>query len=214
MKEEVLGMEHVTYTEDGQLLLEQFHMRIFRGEIMGIVCDDNRGKGALTKILQLNPPLQHGRIYFHGKLVNAGGYRLDKPNRIAVIRQKPSLIENMTVEENIFVIKGSYRKILVNRSKLEKQFERFAKEKSLGLDLQGQKLVCELSSYERAAVELCKALIIGTRLVVICNMANYLGPIDLMTYLDLLGMFARQGYTFCTSAIPLMRPDRSAAGLH
>lgn len=53
MKEEVLGMEHVTYTEDGQLLLEQFHMRIFRGEIMGIVCDDNRGKGALTKILQL-----------------------------------------------------------------------------------------------------------------------------------------------------------------
>ena len=54
MKEEVLGMEHVTYTEDGQLLLEQFHMRIFRGEIMGIVCDDNRGKGALTKILQLN----------------------------------------------------------------------------------------------------------------------------------------------------------------
>lgn len=63
MKEEVLGMEHVTYTEDGQLLLEQFHMRIFRGEIMGIVCDDNRGKGALTKILQLNPPLQHGRIY-------------------------------------------------------------------------------------------------------------------------------------------------------
>ena len=41
MKEEVLGMEHVTYTEDGQLLLEQFHMRIFRGEIMGIVCDDN-----------------------------------------------------------------------------------------------------------------------------------------------------------------------------
>ena len=52
MKEEVLGMEHVTYTEDGQLLLEQFHMRIFRGEIMGIVCDDNRGKGALTKILQ------------------------------------------------------------------------------------------------------------------------------------------------------------------
>ena len=196
MKEEVLGMEHVTYTEDGQLLLEQFHMRIFRGEIMGIVCDDNRGKGALTKILQLNPPLQHGRIYFHGKLVNAGGYRLDKPNRIAVIRQKPSLIENMTVEENIFVIKGSYRKILVNRSKLEKQFERFAKEKSLGLDLQGQKLVCELSSYERAAVELCKALIIGTRLVVICNMANYLGPIDLMTYLDLLGMFARQGYTF------------------
>ena len=34
MKEEVLGMEHVTYAEDGQLLLEQFHMRIFRGEIM------------------------------------------------------------------------------------------------------------------------------------------------------------------------------------
>ena len=51
MKEEVLGMEHVTYAEDGQLLLEQFHMRIFRGEIMGMVCDDNRGKEALTKIL-------------------------------------------------------------------------------------------------------------------------------------------------------------------
>lgn len=138
MKEEVLGMEHVTYTEDGQLLLEQFHMRIFRGEIMGIVCDDNRGKGALTKILQLNPPLQHGRIYFHGKLVNAGGYRLDKPNRIAVIRQKPSLIENMTVEENIFVIKGSYRKILVNRSKLEKQFERFAKKSPWDLICKGK----------------------------------------------------------------------------
>lgn len=196
MKEEVLGMEHVTYAEDGQLLLEQFHMRIFRGEIMGMVCDDNRGKEALTKILQLNRPVQYGRIYFHGNLVNAGGYGLCKPNRIAVIRQKPSLIENMTVEENIFVIKGSYRKILVNRSKLGRQFERFAKEKSLGLDLKGQKLVCELSSYEKAVVELCKALIIGTRLVVICDMANYLGPLDLMTYFNLLGRFARQGYTF------------------
>lgn len=196
MKEEVLGMEHVTYAEDGQLLLEQFHMRIFRGEIMGMVCDDNRGKEALTKILQLNRPVQYGRIYFHGNLVNAGGYGLCKPNRIAVIRQKPSLIENMTVEENIFVIKGSYRKILVNRSKLGRQFERFTKEKSLGLDLKGQKLVCELSSYEKAVVELCKALIIGTRLVVICDMANYLGPLDLMTYFNLLGRFARQGYTF------------------
>lgn len=196
MKEEVLGMEYVTYTENGQLLLEQFHMRIFRGEIMGIVCDDNRAKGALTKILQLNPPIQCGRIHFYGTLVNAGGYRLRKPNRIAVIRQKPSLIENMTIEENIFVIKGSYRKILINRSKLEKQFERFAKEKSLDLDLKGQKLVCELSSYNKAVVELCKALIIGTRLVVICDMANCLGPIDLITYFDLLGRFARQGYTF------------------
>ena len=137
MKRRSIGHGACDFTlEDGQLPSEQFHMRIFRGEIMGIVCDDNRERAPLTKILQLNPPLQHGRIYFHGKFVkNAGGYRLISLHRDCChqAEAQPDREFMTVVKKTYFVSKGSYRKdTSVNRSKLEKQFERFAKRKVPG----------------------------------------------------------------------------------
>lgn len=194
--EEILRLEQVTYEVDNTLLLNQFNIQIMKGEIVGVVCFNNQEKEAFMGILEFNIPISQGKVYYNNQLVNSRGYRVRKKNNILVIRQKRNLIESMSVTENVFVIKGSYGKVLVNFRKLEKQFNRFVTEKSLGLKAEGETLVCEISSYEKAVVELCKALMMGKKLIVISDIANYLGAMDLTAYFKLIKRFSKEGYSF------------------
>ena len=57
MREEILRMERVTYREQGVALLENFSMKIWAGEILGLVPINHLGLYALVRLLQQNLPL-------------------------------------------------------------------------------------------------------------------------------------------------------------
>ncbi|MFR1059388.1 MAG: hypothetical protein ACLSEY_02515 [Enterocloster sp.] len=75
MKQEILRFKNVTRKEDGAIYLDNFNFYMTKGEIVGMLSVNDRGKKELLKLLSQNSPIESGHIYFDGILVN----RLDEP---------------------------------------------------------------------------------------------------------------------------------------
>lgn len=108
MKQEIFRMERVTYLEQEIMLLEDFNLQIYRGEIMGMIPVNAHGMTAFLKLLQNNLPLYDGYIYYGGEKINSWKESKKQTNRISIIEGKSRLVENMTVLDNIFVLRQSF----------------------------------------------------------------------------------------------------------
>ncbi len=71
MRQEIFRMERVTYVEQGIKKLENFNMQIYAGEVIGLIPVNAHGKNAILKLMQNNPPLYDGYIYYNGEMVNS-----------------------------------------------------------------------------------------------------------------------------------------------
>lgn len=196
MKKEVLRFEKVVYKENGHIVLDGLYMHLFAGEIMELIYMDNIEKKAVVKLLGSNLPISYGQIYLYEKLVNSEGYVVCRNNKIAVIQQKRSLIESMSVAENVFVIRGGFRKNIINRKMLEKQFDRFMEREKIPLSIRGYMQTGKLSTYELAVLELLKAVIMDIKLVVVCEVENHLSEIEKEAFFRIMAQFAKKGFSF------------------
>ena len=121
MKKEILRMERVTYMEQGNTKLRNFNMAIYEGEVMGLVPMNNLGLDAFLQLLQKNLPLYYGYIYYRGHMVNCWGKPNQEWNRISIIQSESILADDMTVADNIFVLRPGFKKWLIQRKILDRQ---------------------------------------------------------------------------------------------
>ncbi len=113
MRNEVLRMERVTYKEDEVVKLEDFNLQIFQGEIMGFLPVNSHGKTALLKLLERNLPLYDGYIYYGGEKVNTWKEHYKPANRISIIQEKSSLVGNLNIADNIFVLRPGFHQWVI-----------------------------------------------------------------------------------------------------
>ena len=125
MKQEVLRLERVTYRSDGVNILDNFSFHIVRGGIMGLQPLDNDGLEALLDIIQNNPPLYFGFVYFMENRVNSWRGARRAKNRVTVIGSESSLVKGMDVVTNIFVLRPGFRQELIRRDLLSRQLRPF-----------------------------------------------------------------------------------------
>ena len=174
--------------KDGVLLLDDFNMNIFRGEIMGLLCLNNHGRDELISLVCRNEPIDYGRIYFCEELANSYQHSSFLPNRAAVISPQSRLVEDLTVADNVFVLRSNFHKYLINSAELEGQFDYLKKE--IGVDISGAEYVRNLSAFERCTVELIKAVATGARLVILLDMNNTISASELARFQGYLHFYA------------------------
>lgn len=194
MKSEILRMERVTTLEGETTLLDDFNLHIFRGEIMGLVCINDNGKESLIRLICRNTPIHYGRVYFGEALVNTYQHSPMTLNRVAVVEQKSWLVDDLTVADNVFVLRRGFRKYLIRPRVLNDQLRRLTEE--IGISLDGGELVKDLSPYEKSVVELLRAVISGARLIVVRDISNSVSAADLSDFFDLLRHFCEKGFSF------------------
>lgn len=194
MKEEILRMERITQIVDGTTLLDNFNLHIFKGEIMGLVCINYHGQEALVRIICQNIPVHYGYVYFQETLVNSYKHSSMTMNRVAVIEKQSRLVEDLTVVDNIFVLRNGFKKYLINPKVLESQFKQFSR--VLGVDIDGNQLVSNLSFFEKCVVELLKAIVSGVKLIVIRDISNFISTTDLIKIHDIIRYYSSQGISF------------------
>lgn len=194
MKEEILRIENVTRKKDGVVCLDNINLHIFKGEIMGMIFLTSRGKDELIELLCNNYPIEYGRIYYKEELVNYYEYSSMSMNQIYVISHNNGLIGNLSVAENIFVMRKGLKKHIINQSRLNKEFYRLFPEGLSGIS--PEKPAFELTHYERCLVELYRAVVADCKLIVLRDLASFLSRVELMKYYEYIREYSSLGVAF------------------
>ena len=168
------------------------------GEIVGLLSVNDRGIKELIELTAKNHPIDAGRVYMGGKLVNSYLNQEETSNRIYQIDQKSSLINNLSITDNLFVMRPGFKKQVINEWVLREQADRVLKQLSMDLDL--NKRVERLTTMERIMVEIDKAYLMGSKLLVVLYPENLIGQAEFPQFHQLLRKMQSMGiYTmyFC-----------------
>ena len=194
MREELLRMERVTYREHGEVRLENFSISVFSGEILGLVPVDRYGISAMLKLMRQNLPLHYGYVYYREKLVNHWKYPSMSRNRIGIISNKSCLADDLTVADNIFVLRPGFKKRIIQPEVLRAQLEPFLRE--IDIDLSSDACVETLTPFERFVTELLKAVVAGYYLDVLEDIGTFISDRELDKLHSILRHYARKGMAF------------------
>ena len=194
MRKEILRMERVTYKEADMIELEDINLQIYEGEIMGLLPFNGQGMVALLKLLQVNLPLYDGYIYYNGEQINSWRESSGTHNRIGVIQEKSSLVESMTIADNVFVLRHGFKQEFIQEELLNRQLQPFLKE--IGMEMTADTTVDRLTVFQRVIVELLRSVVAGNHLVVLEEIGALISDRELEALHRILRYYAEKGFSF------------------
>lgn len=194
MKKETLRMERVTYVEQGLVCLDNFNMTIWEGEIFGLVPVNHYGLEDLLRLLKQNLPLYYGYVYYQEHLINTWQKTAVRENRISIIQNKSCLAEDLTVADNIFVLRSGFKQRVIQPRVLKQQLEPFLEE--IGMDIPADAYISELSPFERFVVELLKAVVAGHHLIVLSDISTFISESELIKLQQIIRYYSTKGFSF------------------
>jgi ribose transport system ATP-binding protein len=194
MREEVLRLDRVTCIEQGVTVLNHFSLTIGAGEVMGLIPVNGTGVESLMRILQRNLPIHYGYVYYRGNVVNHWQHSNGQYNRIGYITGKSGLADDLTVTDNVFVLRHGFQKRVLSRGVLNRQWESFLKETDIRILPSARAL--DLSAYERYMVEIIKCVVADCRLIVLNDVNAVVGDAERGKLSALIGHYTAKGFSF------------------
>ena len=163
---ELLRIDHISKSFPGVRALDDVSLTVQRGEVHALCGENGAGKSTLMNILTGNLQPDRGTIFLHGKKVN-----IDSPGDafskgISIVYQHLSLVENLSVAENIFFNQQPVNKYgFIQFSKLhESTASLLAK---LGIRINPETLLRDLSPAQKQMVEIAKAIVKEPELLIL-----------------------------------------------
>lgn len=160
MTDVVLKAEGVTKKFGGITALEQASLEVVRGEIHALVGANGAGKSTLIKIITGAYNNDEGEIYLEGKKIQVKSTFEARALGISAVYQEFSLINTISVAENIYMGKLLKKKIGPLNKVDWAEINKKAKEvlNMLECDIDPETLVGNLSVAQKQMVEIAKAL--------------------------------------------------------
>lgn len=193
MLEELLRIENGVVIVKGQELIKGLYLQAYKGEILGLLSDNIIEKQCILDILNGKITLDYGRVFFDEKRISETVQIVFK-NKIAVIESKSKLVDNLTVAENIFVVRGGFKKYFVHKKMLYKQTYGLLSE--FHLNIKPNMYAGRLTPLERCMVELVKAYATGHRLIVCSDFTSFLSSFDIENVISLIIWLKKKGIGF------------------
>lgn len=190
MKHEVFRLEQVSLPP----YLFDINLQLYKGEIVALIGLNALGIEQLLTIFKKNIPIHYGHVYCNDILVNDYLSSSKKHNRVTVIQRDSTLIDTMTVEENLFVLRKGFRNHIINQKMLSSQMSQLLA--SLPVTIRKKTLVGDLSPFEKLVIEFVKASISHADLVILHEISNFVSEMDLARLETVMHYFKEQGMTF------------------
>ena len=161
----ILEMKDISKTFPGVKALTNVTLTVYPGEIHALMGENGAGKSTLMKILsgayQADPG---GEIRIKGQHVTIDGPLAARQHGISIIYQELSLAPNLTVAENMLLGREHKSGPMVDRRSMEKACQDVLGR--LSVHFRATTKVSELSMAERQLVEIARALIANSRILV------------------------------------------------
>ena len=177
MKRELLRMESVSFGEHGQMTLDNLSMTLYEGEILGVLSNHAGVKKDLVELVSGRKGGQSGRLYLGTEPCPFEDVDRRKFRMVGVIHSVKTLVDDLSISENIFVIRKGVKSQIINKRLLHTQASQLMQE--FGLSLEPRTLVRNLSGVERCILEIVKVIALGARIVILQNLSSFLSDFEI-----------------------------------
>lgn len=190
---EVLKMQGITKRFAGVTALLDVDFSCNAGEVHALMGENGAGKSTLIKILSGAYHQDHGEIFFKGKPLNLR-IPLDAQNAgISTIYQELNLVPCMNAVENIFLGRESINRGIVNFTEMRKKAQEILA--TLGIELNVNKPVDELSVAQQQMVEIAKALSFNASLIIMDEPTSSLCENEIQHLYEIVNKLRKRGVT-------------------
>jgi ribose transport system ATP-binding protein len=192
MEDTILEMKNITRRFPGVLALNGVSLKIFRGEVHGLVGENGAGKSTLMKILSGVIPMDSGEILIDGKAVDITNTKDSVDQGISIIYQEFNLIPMLSVAENLFLGRlsaGTFIRWGGIQGKARALME------SLDFEIDVERRVETLTVAEMQMVEIAKALSFNARLIIMDEPSSTLTEKELENFFRIIGLLNGKGIT-------------------
>jgi len=140
---------------------------VFRaGEVHALIGENGAGKSTLMNILSgVFHPDEGSEIFYHGEKIVLNGPREASNYGIAMIHQENSLVQNLTVYENIFLGHFEKRGLFINKEAMIKVANLLLKRLNIS-NINAKALVKNLSASEKQLIEIAKAISVNPSTII------------------------------------------------
>lgn len=194
MKEEILRVQNVKSIVRGITYLDNINFNIYKGEIMGLIPLNNHGKDRLISLLSQNQTIEFGRIYFDERLVNYYEHSDYSFNKVAIIDSNIRLVEDLSVVDNLYVLNNKFTKYIINEKEVRKKSLDLLNKLNIDMDI--SKNVRKLNNFERVTIELIRAVINDSKIIILNEISNFLTVDELNKFQGLIKHYTNDKISF------------------
>lgn len=188
-----MEMKNISKEFHGVRVLEGVDLRVYPGQVHAVCGENGAGKSTLIKILSGIYPVGDfgGEIWIEGEPKHFSNNRQSEKAGVAVIYQELSLIEEMSIAENIFLGREPASMGWIHWSKLYSDAQKYLK--AIKLEIHPATPVRELGVGQKQQVEIAKALSKNAKILVLDEPTSALSEGEVETLLELIQNLKKSG---------------------
>ena len=165
---------HISKCFGGITALDDAQMKCYGGETHVLIGENGAGKSTMVKIICGVTPRDAGEIYMNGEKIEIGSAQDANRHKIAAVFQELSLIQELSVAENIFLANEPLTRFgRINFREIYRKAQEFLDE--IGLELEPRMLVRDLTLCQQQLVEIAKALYKNPDVLILDEATSALG---------------------------------------
>ncbi len=189
--EPVLEMKGISKRFTGVQALKNVDLQLYPGEIHSLIGQNGAGKSTLMKILSGNYKHDDGKILIHGKEVEIGSTSEAAKLGIGIVYQELSLLNNLTVAENIFLGREIVNGIKLDNTHMREQAKKHLAE--LGIEnIDVDQKVSMFPLAKKQLIEIAKAISMKPSILILDEPTAALTNEDTTRLFDILFKLKKQ----------------------
>jgi simple sugar transport system ATP-binding protein len=179
MADELVRMEKIDKFYGRVHALRDVSLRIFRGEVVGLLGDNGAGKSTLIKVLSGAVPMTSGEIFVKGRKVEMKSTTDAIANGIETIYQDSALVPQLSIARNLFLgrepVKGPSFLNRLDHEAMNDVARSLLKKVGITKEIPPDTPITSLSGGERQAVAIARAMQFDSDLIILDEPTNNLG---------------------------------------
>lgn len=175
-------------------ILRGVHLKVARGEVIGLVGDNGAGKSTLMKMLAGAATPDEGEILIDGETVTGEGPRAARAHGIEMVYQDLALCNDLDVAANLFLGRESYGKLTRRLSTARMHDEAAEHLSKLHIRIRDTRQpVANMSGGQRQAIAIARAVTFDPKVLVLDEPTAALAAREVEMTLQLIRDVSAQG---------------------
>lgn len=190
----LLEMNNIYKAFGTNKVLKGVSLKVEEGEVHALLGENGAGKSTLMNIMTGVIPFDSGEIYFNGIKYDEPTIEGMEKAGIAFVHQELDVINDLTVADNIFLNREIKKGVLLNKKEMINRTQQLFND--LGVKINPNEMVSELKTAEKQLLEICRALYIDAKLLILDEPTTALSNDEIDHLFSIINNLKKQGKSF------------------